>query len=257
MLFILKKVIGSLMMPLSISLIFSLIGLILLWFTKRTRLAGIFLSIGFFILLIFSAYLPSHWLNKFLEKKHAPLIHVSGVVNTVVVLGGGIIERQDLPENQQLTGASLIRLIEGIRLFDLIKAKGIQPTLIVSGGASIPNHITSGNAMYKTALLLGVPKKNIVLENHSRDTHEEALFLKDPLKNQPFYLVTSAIHMPRAMSLFEHEGLHPIAAPTDFTETIAPMYYYFLPDDSNLSRSQSAVHEYLGQAWEAICEKLN
>jgi len=253
--YLLKKIVGTLLMPVSLSLLFTLIGLILLWFTHRTRLASVFVSIGFVILLFFSAYWPSRWLNTSLEMEHAPIDQVSNVVDAIVVLGGGVKTLPNVPANQQLSGTSLLRLVEGIRLFHALEQKGLSPTLILSG-AGLPHEISTAEAMAGTAKLLGIPEKNMVVESRSRDTFEEAQYLKKRLSTHPFYLVTSASHMPRALSIFEKMGMHPIAAPTDFTEAKAPTYYYFIPDGGNLSRSQRAVHEYLGQTWQTASDKF-
>ena len=40
--------------------------------------------------------------------------------------------------------------------------------------------------------------------------------MKEILATQPFVLVTSAAHMPRAVDLCEAIGLRPLPAPTDF-----------------------------------------
>jgi uncharacterized SAM-binding protein YcdF (DUF218 family) len=56
---------------------------------------------------------------------------------------------------------------------------------------------------------MGVPRDAIVLENRSRDTHENALFTAQLLRNDPRgkVLLTSDYHMFRALRAFRKAGL--------------------------------------------------
>jgi len=70
-------------------------------------------------------------------------------------------------------------------------------------------------------------------------------------------LVTSAMHMPRAVRLFEHQGIEVIPAPTDFRVTQASLDEFrqsdaigwvimAMPNVSYLSLTTSVMKEYLG-----------
>lgn len=62
-----------------------------------------------------------------------------------------------------------------------------------------------------------------------------------------FLLVTSAIHMPRAMQIFQDRGLHPIAAPTDYiikqASEVRPSQLF--PSAGNLNLSKLLLYEWL------------
>ncbi len=98
----------------------------------------------------------------------------------------------------------------------------------------------------------------MIIENKTRDTAEQASAISKLLGKQPFLLVTSAVHMPRSMLLMEQYDLNPIAAPTDYrvSETNWSDPYTYLPSARYLSRSESAIHEYLGQWWAIIKSKI-
>jgi len=70
-------------------------------------------------------------------------------------------------------------------------------------------------------------------------------------KDDPFVLVTSAIHMPRAMLLFRQQGMDPVPAPAEITDfarnDISP--FSFFPRAAALSKVEAAWHEYLGLLW--------
>ena len=107
--------------------------------------------------------------------------------------------------------------------------------------------------MKEVALSLGWPPSNILLEEASWDTPDQARFLKNTLRSEPFYLVTSANHMPRSMALFKKLGMQPIPAPTDFGmkerqgQDFIP--YALFPGVDELQKAETAVYEYLGLAW--------
>jgi uncharacterized SAM-binding protein YcdF (DUF218 family) len=96
------------------------------------------------------------------------------------------------------------------------------------------------------------------LEDQSLDTEDEAQFIKPIVGQVPFLLVTSASHMPRAMGLFRHYGMAPIAAPTDYLSADAgvksPLSY--LPSAGNLHTAERAVYEYLGLLAARIAGKI-
>ena len=78
--------------------------------------------------------------------------------------------------------------------------------------------------------------------------------IKQLVQDQPFYLVTSAIHMPRSICLARAYGLQPIPAPTDFTfywnDELWPIRY--LPNAHNLFYLSIVMHEVLGRTWAKI-----
>ena len=97
----------------------------------------------------------------------------------------------------------------------------------------------------------GVPEEAILLETESRNTDENALYSKRPLEAhglKHILLVTSALHMPRALALFRASGIDAVPAPTDFEvvdrgdRTLMP----WLPDAAALEGSTRAIKEYLG-----------
>ena len=72
--------------------------------------------------------------------------------------------------------------------------------------------------------------------------------MKHTLGDKPFYLVTSAIHMPRSMALFTQQGTHPIAAPTDVTNYWQDERWQkrYIPNAHNFLYTEIVLHEYLG-----------
>jgi len=130
-----------------------------------------------------------------------------------------------------------------------------EAKMILSGGSRRGLQYADSVRFNELADLFHVPASDRVLERDSLNTADEARLTKAWLKNEPFYLVTSAIHMPRSMALFEHQGLHPIAAPCDYTGSQYENKIYFdsiFPSLNNVMSFNAAWHEYLGLLWAKV-----
>jgi uncharacterized SAM-binding protein YcdF (DUF218 family) len=156
-------------------------------------------------------------------------------------------ERYGPSPNYELTdGAD--RIVEAIRLAHLYP----QAMLIISGGSS--SVLYTGDRESDTlgwlAHELGIPKKRIILDRNSRNTHENAVETHKILArirvNGPVLLVTSAFHMPRSVACFNKVGEHPIPWPVDYYRTDSGVGSAWLPKPQSLMRSNTAIHEYIG-----------
>jgi uncharacterized SAM-binding protein YcdF (DUF218 family) len=252
--FLLKKIIGPLLLPVPFCSLLMIAGLILLWSTRRQKAGKLLVSIGSLLLILLSYGVSTSWLLMPLERRFPPVLTATSVtsqdasqaVKWIVVLGGGGSYSSKLTSPSQLSSASLARLIEGIRLQRQIPGS----KLILSEG----NIFGSGpvaEVMGRVAQDLGVRKDDLVLETQSLDTESQAGRILPLVGSERFFLVTSASHMPRSMALFRKLGMNPIAAPTDFeswsAESWGPSQLY--PSAGGLRKAELAVHEYLGLAW--------
>ena len=98
----------------------------------------------------------------------------------------------------------------------------------------------------------GVPKKDIIGEEKSRDTFENATETLAVLKKhgwKRYLLVTSAMHMPRSMMVFAERVPEPIPAPGDFSvEKFELTPFDFFPNEEVAAKMFATIHEYLGMA---------
>lgn len=94
-------------------------------------------------------------------------------------------------------GDTVARTDEAIRLYK----EGWAPQLIFSGAAADSSGPSNAEAMQRRAVAAGIPASNIVIEEFSRTTAENALntsqFIADR-KLKKIILVTSAYHQRRA-----------------------------------------------------------
>ena len=245
----LKKMLSAFFLPLPFGLFCLLVGLFLLWTREAKWARNTGFIAGFLIIFTFSLSPVANFLLDGLQSQYKPLLRIPSPLTRVVVLGGGVSGGKNYPANLTLGPSSLSRLVEGIRLFKLIQASNPRAELILSGGRAFQSVAVAGT-MRNTAVMLGVNPQNIILEDGSQDTRDEAVFLQKTLQDEPFILVTSAYHMPRSMGLFEKLGMHPIAAPTQFFGYSENPFTHYLPNTSNLMISDIAIHEYLGILFE-------
>jgi uncharacterized SAM-binding protein YcdF (DUF218 family) len=251
--FLFKKIAAPFLFPLSICAGLLLIGVILLWFSRKQSLGKLFVTTGTLMLLVLSYDPVPTWMLRSLESRFAPAELPPPAAKWIVVLGGGHVSDDRLPATSQLSPGSMMRLVEGIRLSRLLP----DAKVVLSGGSPF-GKTADAVVMANAASILGVPKDRIVLETKSRDTEEQAILLRPLLRDEPFLLITSASHMPRSMMVFRNAGLKPMSAPTDFSVKRSNRVIHpglFFPSCASVSKAERATYEYLGMGWAKILDK--
>lgn len=251
----LKKAISALINPLPVSLYLMTAGLVLVWFTRRQRLGKILTTVGVALLILCDVRPVSQTLVLALESQYETLSAEklllqpdakTNPVKWVVVLGAGWAVDPRLPPNLQLHPIALARLVEGLRLYRALPGT----KLILSGGKSW-GLVPHADVLNRAALQMGVPAQDIVLEDRSHDTEDEAELVQKIIGTDRFVLVTSAVHLPRSVKLFEKRGLKPIPAPADrvVPSGIPVGFGDLIPNTHRLLQTDTAYHEYVGLIW--------
>jgi len=220
----------------------------MLWFTRRQKAGKIVVCLGIVLLMLFS-YTPFSDISlRLLEYKYTPLtdLHQFSDIKWVVVLGGGHNSDQKFPVTSQISKSSLSRLVEGIRLHKLLP----ESSLVLSGGA-VFDPVPEAKVMAGVAEIMGIGDDNLIIEERSKDTKDQAQLIHEIVGNERFILVTSALHMPRSMALFQKLGMQPVPAPTDYLvkkkQGINPGIFF--PNADSLQKMERVFHEYLGLTW--------
>ena len=266
--FALKKIIGFLLMPFPLSLIFLLIGFLMLALRKRWA-ARLGLVLGISILLFAGNRAASMLLCASLETRYAPapLLLPAGKASVldscefVVVLGSGHGDAKELSPAQRLCDSARARLMEGVRLARLLP----DTKLVVSGprmsGPGAPADETSqthARVLADAAVELGFPRDRILEIDTARDTAEETVAIAKLAGKKRVALVTSAWHLPRAMKLARHAGLNAVACPSDYlgrSNPDFPLIAWMTWDADSLNNSTKAWREYIGLAWTTMTGK--
>lgn len=172
--------------------------------------------------------------------------HLIGAgVKHIVVLAGNSATPVGTPADRW--SCSVLRELEGIRL-----KQGMPDAKLVISAGSGPEISSDPESASALAVSVGISPADIIVETRAWDTADEARFISGIVGSEPFALVTSAIHMPRSMLLFQKTGTNPIPCPCDFrTLKPIPSWELFIPRAWALKQFTEAWHEYVGMAWAA------
>jgi len=257
--FIISKLLSALLLPPGLLIIVMLASLLLL--VRRPALARgglIFTTLALFFLSLSpvrdALILP---LENYYPQPGSEALKPG---MPIVILGGGIRPGypEGAPDRTFVPGDALARLYHGFRLYRITSGK-----IYLTSGRVFHDFSedSEARAMANALVGLGVNPSDLILEENSRNTYENASMTAarfPELAGAPFLLVTSAYHMPRAMMLFHASGLNPVAAATDYKseiEIVSP--WSILPHGHNFSDSCKALREYLGMAFYWLKIKLS
>jgi uncharacterized SAM-binding protein YcdF (DUF218 family) len=182
-------------------------------------------------------------------------------IQHILVLGCSHSNQSALPLTSQLAPCSLARISEGIRLWRQ------QPTAQLHFSGHLPATQQQHSEIARQfAVAMGVPAGQIVLHPAPGNTRQEAQALTQAIGQDKAVVVTSAMHLPRAMRWFayygRHKGDHLYAAPTQHsTASREPAPYQlkdWLPSLMALEALYYLQYEYvalLQQQWQLQTEE--
>jgi uncharacterized SAM-binding protein YcdF (DUF218 family) len=232
--------------PLGTSLCLLGVAFLLAW-RRRLRISAGAGVLAFAWLWVWSMPVVSGWLRGSIEYRHPPgAISALPQAQAIVVLGGALSPPTGRAVDSNL-GAAADRVWHAAHLFHAGKA----PLVLLSGGSD-PQQYRYSEARAMAGFLgdLGVPENAMLLEEASGTTRENAAFSAALLKQRGIHhvlLVTSALHMPRALKLFVEQGLDVEPAPTDYeSDQLSPGLLGWLPDTGALDGSGRAIKELVG-----------
>lgn len=243
------KLIIALISPLGTTLLLGTVALILALTARRNkrqhRWAAGLGAAALLWLYVWALPLPSFWLRGCVESDFPPLPMAEvPTAEAIVVLGGAIGAPRNARYHPNLLEAG-DRMWHAARLYHAGKA----PLLLLSGGVTDAAFLPEAEAMQIFLKDLGVPASALLLEGRSLNTRQNAQFSAELLKARGIrqvLLVTSALHMRRAVALFEGVGLRVIPAATDH-EANGDLRWYWLPGAEYLYGSGKAMKELVGR----------
>jgi uncharacterized SAM-binding protein YcdF (DUF218 family) len=262
--FILSKFLPPFIYPLGLACLLILSVLVLrekAWPRLSRRLRTVALLTALALLALGGNRLVAMSLLRSLEWRFLPspaLRDYSERADVIVVLGGGT-RAFEYPRLSSEVNEAGDRLLYAAKLY----RRGVAPRILLSGGsawvAGGPGPTDAEN-MANLLRDIGIPREALILEAVSRNTRENAVQTWSILSAQGIeriVLVTSAMHMPRAESVFRRVGFEVVPAPTDFQVTEGGWAYYtrphvgvqlynLIPSSFELYRTTYALKEYVG-----------
>lgn len=242
MFFILSKLLYFLLLPVS----WIVLLLIWRWLARSPRVKKRLLVMTLAILVLFT----NPFLYRSLVRAWQPeLVRLtdSARYSAGIVLGGlSSYDRHD----QGFFSLAADRFIQTANLYH----QGIIQKIVISGGTGnlLQREPPEADFLRSEFIKNGIPGADIIVEQRSRNTYENAIFSKrllDSLQLRPPYvLITSAMHMPRSEAVFKKAGFNCINFPCDYTviDNRFDMDDYFIPNISLLVKWSWLLKEIIG-----------
>jgi len=241
---VLSKVLDWLLAPLSWSVLLLAAAILS---RARPRRALVLATLGLAVLVAFSVEPLANRLERYGEAGARSTYHPEVVYDAVVVLGGMV----DAPAARASGEGELDEHAERLlRAFELLRA-GRARAVLLSGGllAPLPGDVPEADVLAARLARWGIPPAQIVTEAGSRNTRENAIETARVAAGRGWHrllVVTSALHMPRAMACFRAVGLEPDALPVD-RRAGDGRGASWLPRAASLARSTDVLRELAGR----------
>lgn len=223
--------------------VFCLMVLILAYLFKTVR--KVFIAILILLLYFFSNGVLTQPIVTHLQIKDQSVSEKQILEHrAMIVLGGGLTRFNDA---YYPSIVSYSRINQAYQVYKTAKSYGIEYTIFVSGGNTAGLDDSEAN-VYKTELIkLGVPAHQVILEDHSLNTFENArnmAFIASEYPFKEYLLITSGFHMKRALMYFNNFHISVVPVPSDFVKAQVSL----IPRAYNLALLEFAIHEYIGIA---------
>ncbi len=193
---------------------------LLLYVLGRSR-PGLRLVTGAVLALVLLGVLPVGTLMLRPLEDRFPQTSLDGLQpDGIVVLGGAIDQVIGAARGQVTISESATRITAAAEL----ARRYPKARLVYTGGSAALVSEIGGEAEDARRLwvALGIDPGRITIEDRSRNTDENARFVRDllrPAPGQTWILVTSAYHMPRSVGLFRAAGFPVVPYPVDYHTT--------------------------------------
>lgn len=192
------------------------IGILLLYTEKFFFLGRKIFSLITLIFIGLCVVPTSQWVATYLENRFPQIQKVPQDVVGMIFLGGGFDS-----ETSGERGITCYNIAAGrvIATLELVKQHPHLKVAFTGGGARTNNARSEAEMMKNLFESVGINPHSFIFENLSKNTIENAKFLHGMVKpktGEKWLLVTSALHMPRAVGLFRKEGWDIVPYPVDY-----------------------------------------
>lgn len=220
-------------------------AMLLYLFPRSRRLSPWVGGAGFALFLVLAVLPTGYWLAEALEQRFPPPDLATSDVDHIVVLAGAERLAASARTGRPQVSSAAERIIEGARLARAFP----QATLWIAGGVRDPRSpVADIGWTSRTWQELGIAPARIRLIDGTLDTCDNAEGFARQGTRGTALLVTSAMHMPRAVACFRAARRQILPYPVDFqneaTRSLGDLFNFSLL--GNLTRADTAAHEWVG-----------
>ena len=235
-------------------LLFLLTGLAIanLWRKRQeSRRRLLLLTLAFAACALVSLPMVGYLALASLEWRYPPLVTLPADSDAIVVLSGYVRSPDKYQPHAELGAGTMYRCLQAAEVYHQGKALPV----LVSGGKVNPDAAgpTAAQAMRDFLISIGVRERDLITEDESRTTYENAVESVKKLKQRglkKIILVTEAAHMYRAVRCFRSQGIEVVPAGCNYRATeFGYSLFDFLPSPSGAGGCREAFHEWLGVAY--------
>jgi uncharacterized SAM-binding protein YcdF (DUF218 family) len=245
MFYLASKFFGFVLIPFHFFVALGVVGVAML-VSRHERVAKVLMA-GSILSIAAIGFLPiGAALTLPLEQRFPPWTEGKSAPTGIIVLGGALDPDISKARHSFALSGGAERITAGI----LLARRFPDALLVFSGGDVDPDKPREADVSARFAEQMGVPRARLVVEDRSRSTAENAAFTRRlvmPKAGQRWILVTSAMHMPRAIGAFRRVGFPVEAYPVAYT-TVGPADIGHLSSamEGGVIRTDAAVHEWIG-----------
>jgi len=246
--FIVSKLFEFVGQPSRAAFILTALGLALSYYGPRARTGRRLAIFGATVLALILIGPLGHFLAAPLETRFPALPDDMAEPDGVIVLGGSVEESLSEKRGRITFTEAAERLTAPIGLLRRFP----QARLVFSGGSAELSgaKATEAEIVKRFWREIGLDQGQVLYEDRSRNTYENALFTRDLVQPKPgerWLLITSAMHMPRSVGIFRQVGFPVTPYPVDY-RTDGRLWSLGLVKFSGqgVSTADLAAHEWLG-----------
>jgi uncharacterized SAM-binding protein YcdF (DUF218 family) len=242
MFFIVSKILYFIITP----IVWFFTAMVWAFFTKNSHSRKKIIGFTTLALYIFSnTFIVDECIRSYeIQTKHIDSLQC--VYDYGIVLGG--FNTFDAQFNRIQFNKASDRLWQAILLYK----KGKIKKIFISGGEGkiITEGYTESETTRDFLIDIGIAPHDIVIENKSKNTYQNAVYSAQLLKNHSCLLITSAIHMPRAFATFTKAGIkcEPFSTDRITGKRKFVFDYCFIPNMQALEYWRIFLRELIGYA---------
>jgi uncharacterized SAM-binding protein YcdF (DUF218 family) len=234
---------------------FLLTGTAIAWLWRKPRETSrrhIWVTGCFVVMYIVCMPLSAQLALGTLEWGYPPMAANPETDSPLVILGGYVHPPSRSVPAGVLGTDSLFRCVRGQELYHQADESRL---IVVCGGKLDPDDAgpTLAQAMHDTLVRYGVASRDIVMEDRSQNTHENARNVSELLRQrgiERIVLITDATHLRRSEACFQAQGIAVVPLGVNYrTLDYEWSLDSLLPSTYAARDLRAAAHEWLGLAW--------